>query len=43
MNLPFEATDDIADVAQEMLEPFPVDEPHLRAVLNALEGVRSTS
>ena len=25
MNLPFDATDDIADMAQDMLEPFPVD------------------
>jgi hypothetical protein len=34
MNLPFEATDDIADLAQEMLEPFPVDEyPHLVAFI----------
>jgi AcrR family transcriptional regulator len=30
MNLPFDETSDIAGVAQEMLEPFPVDEyPHL--------------
>jgi AcrR family transcriptional regulator len=34
MNLPFEATDDIADLAKEMLEPFPVDEyPHLVAFI----------
>jgi AcrR family transcriptional regulator len=26
MNLPFETTEEIADVAQSMLEPFPVDE-----------------
>jgi AcrR family transcriptional regulator len=30
MSLPFDDTSDIADVAQEMLEPFPVNEyPHL--------------
>jgi hypothetical protein len=30
MSLPFDDTSDIADVAQEMLEPFPVSEyPHL--------------
>jgi len=30
MNLPFDDTSDIAEVAQEMLEPFPVNEyPHL--------------
>ena len=30
MSLPFDETSDIADVAQEMLGPFPVNEyPHL--------------
>jgi AcrR family transcriptional regulator len=34
MNLPFDATDDIADLAQEMLEPFPADEyPNLVAFI----------
>jgi AcrR family transcriptional regulator len=34
MNLPFETSDDIADVAQSMLEPFPADEyPHMVEIL----------
>ena len=34
MNLPFEAADEIADVAQEMLAPFPEGEyPHLVEIL----------
>jgi AcrR family transcriptional regulator len=34
MNLPFEASDDVADVAQSMLEPFPPDEyPHMLEIL----------
>jgi AcrR family transcriptional regulator len=34
MNLPFETSDDVADVAQSMLEPFPPDEyPHMLEIL----------
>jgi AcrR family transcriptional regulator len=34
MNLPFETSDDVADVAQSMLEPFPPDEyPHMVEIL----------
>jgi AcrR family transcriptional regulator len=34
MNLPFETSDDIADVAQSMFEPFPADEyPHMVEIL----------
>jgi AcrR family transcriptional regulator len=34
MNLPFETTDDIAEMAQSMLEPFPLDEyPNLAAFI----------
>ena len=34
MNLPFETTDDIAEMAQSMLEPFPIDEyPNLAAFI----------
>jgi AcrR family transcriptional regulator len=34
MNLPFETSDDVAGVAQSMLEPFPPDEyPHMLEIL----------
>ena len=34
MNLPFETSDDVAEVAQSMLEPFPADEyPNLVEIL----------
>jgi AcrR family transcriptional regulator len=34
MNLPFETSDDVADVAQSILEPFPPDEyPHMVEIL----------
>jgi AcrR family transcriptional regulator len=34
MNLPFETSDDVADVAQSILEPFPPDEyPHIVEIL----------
>ncbi|HVD53434.1 MAG TPA: TetR/AcrR family transcriptional regulator [Propionibacteriaceae bacterium] len=34
MNLPFETSDDVADVAQSMLQPFPPDEyPHMLEIL----------
>ena len=34
MNLPFETEDDIAEVAQTMLDPFPADEyPNMVAIL----------
>jgi AcrR family transcriptional regulator len=34
MNLPFETSNDVADVAQTMLEPFPPDEyPHMVEIL----------
>lgn len=34
MNLPFETSDDVAEVAQGMLEPYPLDEyPHLLEIL----------
>ena len=34
MNLPFETSDDVADAAQSMLEPFPPDEyPHMLEIL----------
>jgi AcrR family transcriptional regulator len=34
MNLPFETSDDVADVAESMLEPFPPDEyPHMVEIL----------
>jgi hypothetical protein len=34
MNLPFETSDDVAEVAQSMLEPFPADEyPYMVEIL----------
>jgi hypothetical protein len=34
MNLPFETSDDVADAAQSMLEPFPPEEyPHMLEIL----------
>jgi hypothetical protein len=34
MNLPFETSDEVADVAQSMLEPFPSGEyPHMVEIL----------